>query len=72
MIKRWDRKGDRDETEGVRYRDEILANRGLTLFQQDNARCHTAHVCTTYLQQQHVNVLPWPAKSPDLSAIEHL
>ena len=36
---------------GMRYRDEILApvvvplmnaNRGLTLFQQDNARCHTA------------------------------
>ena len=66
---------------GVRYRDEILApvvvplmnaNRGLTLFQQDNARCHTARVCTTYLQQQRVNVLPWPAKSPDLSPIEHL
>lgn len=66
---------------GVRYRDEILApvvvplmniNRRLTLFQQDNARCHTARVCTTYLQQQRVNVLPWPAKSPDLSPIEHL
>ncbi|KAK3083895.1 hypothetical protein FSP39_004845 [Pinctada imbricata] len=66
---------------GVRYRDEILApvvvplmnaNRGLTLLQQDNARCHTARVCSTYLQQQHVNVLPWLAKSPDLSPIEHL
>ncbi|KAK3082687.1 hypothetical protein FSP39_002633 [Pinctada imbricata] len=66
---------------GVRYRDEILApvvvplmnaNRGLTLFQQDNARCHTARVCSIYLQQQHVNVLPWLAKSPDLSPIEHL
>ena len=66
---------------GVRYRDEILApvvvplmnaNRALTLFEQDNARCHTARVCSTYLQQQHMNVLPWPAKSPDLSPIEHL
>ncbi|KAK3091830.1 hypothetical protein FSP39_022977 [Pinctada imbricata] len=66
---------------GVRYRDEILApvvvplmnaNRGLTLFQQDNARCLSARVCSIYLQQQHVNVLPWPAKSPDLSPIEHL
>ena len=65
----------------VRYRDEILAqvvvplmnaNRQLTVFRQDNARCHTARVCADYLQQQQVNVLPWPAKSQDLSPIEHL
>ena len=44
---------------GVRYQDEILApvvvplmnaNRRLTVFQQDNARCHTARVCADYLQ----------------------
>ena len=43
----------------------------MTLFQQDNARHHTAHVLR-YLDEQHVRVLPWPAFSPDLSPIEHL
>ena len=66
---------------GHRYRDEILApvvvpffnaNRNVTLFQQDNARCHTARVSMRYLDEQHVRVLPWPAFSPDLSPIEHL
>ena len=64
---------------GIRYRDEILrplvvpcVTRNALTLQQDNARCHTARVCQTYLQQQNVNVLPWPAFSPDLSPIEHL
>ena len=66
---------------GQCYIDEILAqavvpfmnaNRRLALLQQDSARCHTARICTAYQQQQHVDVLPWPAKSPDLSPIEHL
>lgn len=64
---------------GVRYRDEILRpvvvpliqRHGLT-FQQDNARPHTARVCTDFLAQQNIDVLPWPAFSPDLSPIEHL
>ena len=47
-------------------------NRNITLFQQDNARCHTAHVSMRYLDEQHVRILPWPAFSPDLSPIEHL
>jgi len=43
-----------------------------TLFQQDNARCHTTRVSMGYLDEQYVSVLPWPAFSPDLSPIEHL
>ncbi|KAJ3655729.1 hypothetical protein Zmor_014849 [Zophobas morio] len=48
--------------------------RGLDrpLFQQDNARPHTARVTTEYLQQHNVEVLPWSARSPDLSPIEHV
>ena len=66
---------------GHRYRYEILApvvvpffnaNRNVTLFKQDNVRCHTARVSMSYLDEEHVSVLPWPAFSPDLSPIEHL
>ena len=59
---------------GVRYRDEILQahvvpflRQHTVTLQHDNARPHVARVVT----QQNVNVLPWPAISPDLSPIEH-
>ena len=39
-------------------------------FQQDNARPHTAAVTQRALH--NVDVLPWPARSPDLSPIEHV
>lgn len=66
---------------GIRYRDEILQRhvipfiqnqgRQITL-QQDNARPHVARVVRNFLNQQNVDVLPWPAVSPNLSPIEHL
>ena len=40
------------------------------VFQQDNARHHTALVTQQALQS--VDMLPWPARSPDLSPIEHV
>ena len=39
-------------------------------FQQDNARPYTAHVSTACISA--CRTLPWPAKSPDLSPIEHV
>ena len=63
----------------VRHRNEILQphlmhviDRQRELFQQDNARPHTARVTMNYLEQNNINVLPWPYKSPDLNPIEHL
>ncbi|GFX86505.1 hypothetical protein TNCV_3727741 [Trichonephila clavipes] len=35
------------------------------IFQQDNARPHTARVAHHFLR--HFQTLPWPARSPDLS-----
>ncbi|GFV30798.1 transposable element Tc1 transposase [Trichonephila clavipes] len=38
---------------------------------QDNARPHVAKTVTSYLDSQQVQLLPWPAYSPDMSPIEH-
>ncbi|GBN63918.1 hypothetical protein AVEN_135855-1 [Araneus ventricosus] len=40
------------------------------VFQQDNGRPHI--VVVTQLALQIVDMLPWPARSPDLSPIEHV
>ncbi|GFX22721.1 serine-enriched protein [Trichonephila clavipes] len=39
-------------------------------FQQDNARPHSARVAQDFLR--HFQTLPWPARSPDLSPVEHV
>jgi transposase len=62
-----------------RKTDEILQShlmhvndRQRELFQQDNARPHTARVAMDYLEQNNINVLPWPFKSPVFNPFEHL
>lgn len=51
----------------------LLQNHGPgMIFQQDNARPHTARITRQYLQGMEISVLPWPAMSPDLSPIEHV
>ncbi|GFW17250.1 transposable element Tcb2 transposase [Trichonephila clavipes] len=40
------------------------------IFQQDNARPHTERVSQDCLHT--VTTPPWPARSPDLSPIEHI
>ena len=41
-------------------------------FQQNNARAHTSRATRDFLQQNNVNVMNWPALTPDLNPIEHL
>ncbi|GFY16367.1 transposable element Tc1 transposase [Trichonephila clavipes] len=63
---------------GQRYVDDILRLHvgsflnGLpgAIFQQDNARPHTARVAEDFLR--HFQTLPWPARSPNLSMVEHV
>ncbi|GFX80149.1 transposable element Tcb1 transposase [Trichonephila clavipes] len=63
---------------GQRYVDNILQPHvgpflnGLPgeIFQQDNARQHTARVALDFLR--HLQTLPWTARSPDLSPVEHV
>ncbi|GFV95556.1 transposable element Tcb1 transposase [Trichonephila clavipes] len=62
----------------TRYVDDILtpivlpmlSSRPGAIYQQDNARPHTARLSQQCLQGY--DVLPWPARSPDLSPIEHV
>ena len=64
-----------------RYIDQILQphmipfmqqHPDVTVFQHDNARPHSARLTQAYLEAQGVDVLPWPAYSPDMNPIEHL
>jgi hypothetical protein len=50
----------------------IQAQANTVTFQQDNARPHVARVVRDYLTQQNVDLLPWPAVSPNRSPIEHV
>ncbi|KAI3368102.1 hypothetical protein L3Q82_007806 [Scortum barcoo] len=65
----------------IRYRDEIL--RPLVrpyagavgpgfLLMQDNARPHVAGVCQHFLQDEGIDAMDWPARSPDLNPIESI
>ncbi len=42
------------------------------LFQQDNAKPHTAAITTAWLRSRGVRVLNWPACSTDISPIENI
>jgi transposase len=39
---------------------------------QDNAPCHRAHLVTDWMSAHNMDLLPWPAYSPDLNPIENL
>ena len=60
----------------ARYIDQVprphFARHQNKTFQQDNVRAHTARATRDFLQQNNVNVMNWPALSPDLNPIEHL
>ncbi|GFY00066.1 transposable element Tc3 transposase [Trichonephila clavipes] len=63
---------------GQHYVDDILRPHvrpflnGLpgAIFQQDNTRPHIGRVAEDFLR--HFQTLPWPARSPDLSPVEHV
>ncbi|KAI4875704.1 hypothetical protein NFI96_023372, partial [Prochilodus magdalenae] len=39
---------------------------------KDNARPHVAGVCQHFLQDEGIEAMDWPARSPDLNPIEHI
>ncbi len=65
----------------VRYRDEVFepvvwpfagALGQDFVLMHDNARPHTARVVRAYIEQEGIDVMEWPARSPGLYPIEHL
>ena len=49
----------------------FLQRHGPAILMPDNARPHVAKICQQFLNRNTVNVLPWPAVSPDMNPIEH-
>ncbi|GFW83604.1 transposable element Tcb1 transposase [Trichonephila clavipes] len=64
----------------TRYIEEVLQPQAIpflqglpgAVFQQDNARPHVAKTVKSYIDSQQVQLLSWPAYSPDMSPIEHV
>ncbi|GFT79939.1 transposable element Tcb2 transposase [Trichonephila clavipes] len=48
---------------------QVLAT---AIFQQDNARPHVARIVQRFFVNHQIELLPWPARSPDLSPIENM
>ena len=46
---------------------DLMDNKEFTIYQLDNAPCHTAKRITEFLAENNVKTLKWAAKSPDLT-----
>ncbi|GFS90808.1 transposable element Tcb1 transposase [Trichonephila clavipes] len=49
-----------------------LQGLATAIFQQDNARPDVAHIVQRFFVNHQIELLPWPARSPDLSPIENM
>ncbi|GFV28793.1 transposable element Tcb1 transposase [Trichonephila clavipes] len=49
-----------------------LQGLATAIFQQDYARPHVARILKRFFVNHEIELLPWPARSPDLSPIENM
>ncbi|GFV39248.1 transposable element Tcb1 transposase [Trichonephila clavipes] len=75
-IRVWRHRGERMLNSCVMHRHTCLApgimGLATAIFQQDNARPHMARIVLRFFVNHQVELLPWPARSPDISPIEHM
>ena len=50
----------------------FLQRHGPAILMHDNARPHVARISRQFLNRNNVNILPWPAQSPDMNPIDHI
>ena len=50
----------------------FLQRHGPAILMHDIARPHVARICRQFLNRNNINVLPWPAVSPDINPIENI
>ncbi|GFU12097.1 transposable element Tcb1 transposase [Trichonephila clavipes] len=75
-IRVWRHRGERMLNSCVIHRhtgpEPGIMGLATALFQQDNARPHMARIIQRFFVNHKVELLPWPAHSPDLSPIENM
>ncbi|GFX23658.1 hypothetical protein TNCV_3596001 [Trichonephila clavipes] len=75
-IRVWRHRGERRLNSSVMHRHTGPApgimGLATAIFQQDNARPHVARIVQRFFVNHHIELLLWPARSPDLSPIENV
>ncbi|GFU26012.1 transposable element Tcb1 transposase [Trichonephila clavipes] len=75
-IRVWRHRGERMLNSGVMHRHTGPApgimGLATTIFQQDNYRQHVARILQRFFVNHQIELLFWPARSPDLSPIENM
>ena len=56
----------------VDVHQEVHDTLGDPVFQQDNAKIHTAKDTMAWFEEHNIQVMTWPANSPDMNPIEHV